>query len=257
MDLGLSGKKAIVTGATKGIGRAIAELFADEGADVAICARTAADVDATVAALAAKGVAATGAAVEIGDPGGDGNGLKAWIDTVAETLGGVDLLVANVSAMAVTPDADAWRRSVDVDILGTVNTVAAALPHLRRSAAGAIVVISSVSAVEIARGATPYTAVKAALIAYVKGLSRELAPAGIRANTVSPGTIYFEDGVWHRNQRNAPEIYQSALARNPMGRMGRPEEVANAAVFLASPAASFITGTNLIVDGALTQRIQF
>ena len=157
MDLGLSGKRAIVTGATKGIGRAIAELFADEGADVAICARTAADVDATVAALAAKGVAATGAAVDIG---ADGDGLKAWIDAVARTLGGVDLLVANVSAMAVTPDADAWRRSVDVDILGTVNTVDAALPHLRRSAAGAIVVISSVSAVEIARGATPYTAVR-------------------------------------------------------------------------------------------------
>ncbi len=111
MDLGLSGKKAIVTGATKGIGRAIAELFADEGADVAICARTAADVDATVAALAAKGVTATGAAVDIGH----GNQLRAWIDTAAETLGGVDLLVANVSAMAVTPDADAWRRSVDVD----------------------------------------------------------------------------------------------------------------------------------------------
>ena len=253
MDLGLQGKKAIVTGGTKGIGRAIAELLAQEGADVGICARTEADVLATVDALSGAGVNATGAAVDVGD----GDGLKSWIAAAADVLGGIDVVVANVSAMSVTPDDESWRRSVDLDIIGTVNTVNGALPHLRQSEAGAIVVISSVSAVEISRGATPYAAVKAALIAYVKGLSRDLAPDGVRANAVSPGTIYFEGGVWHRNQQHAPDVYQAALARNPLGRMGRPEEVANAAVFLASPAASFVTGTNLIVDGALTQRIQF
>ncbi len=253
MDLGLAGKKAIITGGTKGIGRAIADLLAQEGADVGICARHEGEVDQAVAALAAKGVNATGAAVDVAD----GDGLKSWIEAAAEVLGGIDLLVANVSAMAVVSNPDAWRRSVDLDILGTVNTVGAALPHLRRSDAGAIVAISSVAGVEAIRGASPYTAVKAAMIAYVKGLSRELAPAGIRANAVSPGTIFFEGGVWHRRQQNEPDFYNAALAQNPMGRMGSAEEVANAAVFLLSPKASFVTGTNLIVDGAITQRIQF
>lgn len=253
MDLGLAGKKAIITGGTKGIGRAIADLLADEGVDVGICARHVADVDQTVKALSAKGVNATGAAVDVAD----GDGLKAWIDAAAEVLGGIDLLVANVSAMAVGPSADAWRRSVDIDILGTVNTVDGALPHLRRSDAGSIVAISSVAGVEAIRGASPYTAVKAAMIAYCKGLARELAPAGIRTNVVSPGTIFFEGGVWHRRQQNEREFYDTALAQNPMGRMGSAEEVANAAVFLLSSAASFVTGTNLIVDGAITQRIQF
>ena len=253
MDLGLAGKKAIITGGTKGIGRAIADLLADEGADVGICARHEGEVDAAVAALAAKGVNATGAAVDVAD----GDGLISWIEAAAGVLGGIDLVVANVSAMAVVSNPDAWRRSVDLDILGTVNTVGAALPHLRRSEAGSIVAISSVAGVEAIRGASPYTAVKAAMIAYVKGLSRELAPAGIRANAVSPGTIFFEGGVWHRRQKNEPDFYQAALAQNPMGRMGSAEEVANAAVFLLSPRASFVTGTNLIVDGAITQRIQF
>jgi len=141
--------------------------------------------------------------------------------------------------------------------MGTFHTVQAAMPHLERSDAGAILAISSVAALEFFGGARPYNSVKAALINYISNLSIELAPKGIRANTVSPGTIYFDGGVWQQRERDEPEVFKMALARNPMGRMGGPDEVAKAAVFLASPAAGFISGTNLIVDGALTQGVQY
>jgi 3-oxoacyl-[acyl-carrier protein] reductase len=131
------------------------------------------------------------------------------------------------------------------------------MPALEKSDAGAIVAISSIAAVESSGSVRPYNAVKAAVIAYVSNLAGALASRNIRANCVSPGTIYFEGGVWHQRELDAPEIYKGALAGNPMGRMGSAEEVANAVVFLASPAASFVTGTNLIVDGAFTNRVQF
>jgi NAD(P)-dependent dehydrogenase (short-subunit alcohol dehydrogenase family) len=183
--------------------------------------------------------------------------LRAFIARAADELGGLDILVPNVSAMGTAPGEESWRAGMEVDILGTVRSVEAALPYLERSGAGAIVAISSVAAVTAFGGVRPYNAVKAALIAYIAALSVELAPKGIRANTVSPGTIYFEGGVWHQREREAPDFFKSALGRNPMGRMGTPQEVANAVAFLASPAASFVTGTNLIVDGALSRRVQF
>ena len=254
MDLGLKGKKAVVTGGTRGIGRAIADLLADEGADVAICARNPAEVEAAASALSAKGVTATGGVVDVADS----TALDQWMTAAADTLGGIDIVVPNVSALAGGGDRDAWRRSLDVDIMGTVHTVEAALPYLEKSDAGSIVVISSVSGLEIlGPDIRPYNTVKAGLIAYVSNVSTLLARKGIRANTVSPGTIFFEGGVWDQRRINVPDVYKWALSRNPMGRMGTPEEVARAAVFLASPAASFITGTNLVVDGAITQRIQF
>jgi NAD(P)-dependent dehydrogenase (short-subunit alcohol dehydrogenase family) len=253
MNLGLSGKRAIVTGGTRGIGLRIAETLAGEGCAVAICARNATAVEETVAALERRGVRATGAAVDVADTAG----LRDWIARAATELGGLDILVPNVSALGTAPGEESWRAGMEIDILGTVRAVEAALPHLERSDAGSIVAISSVAAVTVFGGVRPYNAVKAALIAYMAALSAELAPKGIRANTVSPGTIYFEGGVWHKREREVPQVFQMALERNPMGRMGTPEEVANAAVFLASPAARFITGTNLIVDGGLSRRVQF
>ncbi len=249
MDLGLKGKKSLVTGGTRGIGRAIAERLAMEGADVAVCARNAEEVAQTVTALQGMGVQAMGASVDVGDQAA----LKAWIDAAAGEMGGLDVLVANVSAMG---DAD-WRGSFEIDVLGSINTAEAALPHLEKSEAGAIVAISSVSALQFFGGVRPYNTMKAALINYMSNLAHELAPRGVRVNTVSPGTIYFEGGVWHTRELEAPEISKGALGMNPMGRMGTPEEVANATVFLCSPLASFITGTNLLVDGALTQGVQY
>lgn len=252
MDLGLKGLRAVVSGGTKGIGRAIAETLAAEGADVAICSRNADEVKATVAGLAAKGVRATGRAVDVAD----GPALQAWIRDVAAEFGGLDIVVANVSALAIASDEAGWKSGFDVDLMGSVRMVDAAMPFLEKSKAGSIVTISSVSGREIDFAAGPYGAFKAALIHYTQGLAYNLAGKGIRANTVSPGNTYFEGGVWNKIKDGNPELYRTALGMNPTGRMGTPQEMANAAVFLSSPAASFITGTNLVVDGALTKGVQ-
>jgi len=253
MDLGLKGKKAIVTGGTRGIGRAIAETFAREGADVAVCARNAEQVDETVAALQGMGVNAYGATADVSDAAA----ISQWITEAAGQLGGIDALVANVSALAGDSGEAAWRAAFEVDMLGSINTIDAAIPFLEKSEAGAIVSISSVSALQYFGGVRAYNSIKAALINHVSNVAHQLAPKGIRANTVSPGTVYFKGGVWHDRELQQPEFFQAALKMNPMGRMCTPEEVANATVFLASPAASFISGTNLVVDGALMQGVQY
>jgi len=250
MDLGLTGKKVLVTGGTKGIGCAIADLFVAEGAIVSICARNATEVEATVAAL---GHGAFGRAVDVVDAAA----VTAWVAASAEALGGIDIVVPNVSALAVQRDTAAWKAGFETDIMGTVSVVDAAMPWLEKSDAASIVIISSVSGREIDFASGPYGAFKAALIHYAQGLAFHLAGKGIRANTVSPGNTYFPGGVWEKVERTMPELFTQAMALNPTGRMGKPEEMARAAVFLASPAASFITGTNLVVDGALTRGVQF
>jgi NAD(P)-dependent dehydrogenase (short-subunit alcohol dehydrogenase family) len=253
MDLGLKGKKALVTGGTRGIGRAIVEQLADEGCDVALCARSAGPVAEAVAALEQKGVKAAGSAIDVSDL----EWLKRWIGEAAATLGGIDIFVANVSALAQGMDEESWRRGFEIDVMATVFGCEAALPYLEESGAGAIVVVGSTAMAEIYGPNRSYAAVKAAIVPYVKGLARNLAPKNVRANLVSPGNVYFKDGVWGTVERNNPDFFKSMIVRNPMGRMGTPQEVANAVAFLASPRASFITGTNLIIDGALTQRVQF
>ena len=253
MDLGLKGKRAIVTGATRGIGRSIADLLADEGCDVGICARSDDPVKEAVADLGKKGVNATGGALDVGD----GPALRQWVAEAAQALGGLDIFIANVSALARGYGEEDWRQSFEIDLLGTIHGVEAALPSIEKSDAGSIVIIGTTAALEISRGARPYGAMKAALLNYVKGLARANAPKGIRVNAVSPGNVYFKGGVWEMVENADPGFFAASLAENPLGRMGRPEEVANAAVFLASPRASFITGTDLVVDGAMTRRVQF
>jgi 3-oxoacyl-[acyl-carrier protein] reductase len=248
MDLGLKGKRVAVTGGSKGIGRAIALGFAAEGADVSICARKKEDVAAAVAALTAKGVKAFGQPLDVAD----GQALKAWIEAGAAELGGLDALVCNVSALAVGDNAESWDKSFRTDMMHTVNAVAAAVPFLEKSSSASIVLISSVSGFEVDFAAGSYGAIKAALIHYAKGLSRQLVAKGIRVNCVSPGNTYFDGGIWQTIEKNVPDLFASTLKANPTGRFGTPAEVANAVVFLSSPAASRISGTNLVVDGALT-----
>ena len=253
MDLGLRGLKAIVTGGTKGIGRAIVETLAGEGADVAFCARNADDVAHMTHHVRARGVRAFGSVADVAD----GSALKAWAGEAVTALGGVDVVIANVSALAIGADEESWKRGFETDMMGAVRLVDAVLPALEASAAASIVTISSVSGREIDFAAGPYGAFKAALIHYTQGLAYQLAAKNIRANSVSPGNTYFEGGVWHQTKEGNPTLYKAAMDLNPTGRMGTPQEMANAAVFLASPAASFITGTNLVVDGALTRGVQF
>jgi len=252
MDLGLKGLKAIVTGGTRGIGRAIADTLAAEGCDVAICARNEQAVQDAVAELKKTGVKATGAAVDVAD----GDALKGWITSAAGELGGLDILVSNVSAFATGGDDGSWKASFDVDLMGTVHAVQAATPMLVESEHGSIVVTGSANAIE-AKDLQPYGTMKAALLHVVGGLSYQLAKQGVRANTVTPGPVFFEGGVWDRVKKQAPQYYDSMLENCPTGRMSTPQEIANAAVFLASPAASHISGTNLIVDGAMIVRAQF
>ena len=257
MDLGLRGKRAIVTGATRGISRAIADAFADEGCNVGVCARDQASVAATVDALAKKGIEASGQALDVAN----GAVLKAWIEAVGRKPGGLDILVSNVSAMGGLGGDEGWRRYFETDLLGTVHAVEAATPFLEQSGAGAIVVIASIAAIEVGHDVFPdgflqgYGAMKAALTNYAAEISRTLGPKGIRANTVSPGPIYFPGGVWHKREQEGNPMYRKALAHPQLGRLGQPEDVARAVVFLASPAACHISGANLVIDGAFTRRV--
>jgi NAD(P)-dependent dehydrogenase (short-subunit alcohol dehydrogenase family) len=253
MDLGLRGRRALVTGSTKGIGRAIVDVFASEGADVAVCARTPEEVDTCVAELASTGVRAIGRAVDVGD----GEKLSSWVVDAAEQLGGLDIVVANVSALAIPDSEENWRTTFEVDLMHTVRLVEAAMPYLERSDGGSIVAVSSVSGREIDFTAGPYGTFKAALIHYTQGLAYQLAGKGIRANTVSPGNTYFPGGVWANIEQGDPDLFNHALGLNPTGRMAKPEEIAKAVVFAASPAVPFMTGTNIVVDGALTRGVQF
>jgi 3-oxoacyl-[acyl-carrier protein] reductase len=253
MDLGLKGLRALVTGGTRGIGRAIVETLADEGAAVAFCARTTADVARAAKEMTARGGMVTGRCVDVADEAG----VRQWVGDTAAELGGLDIVVANVSALAIPDEEANWRASFDVDMMGTVHLVNAALPHLERSEAASIVTISSVSGREVDFAAGPYATMKAAIIHYTQGLAYQLAAKNIRANSLSPGNTYFPGGVWENIEQNNPELFATALGLNPTGRMARPEEIARAAVFLASPAASFVTGANLLVDGALTRGVQF
>ena len=252
MDLKLKGSSALVTGGTKGIGRAIADAFADEGCNVSICARNADEVEAAVAQLSAKGVKAFGQAVDVGDA----DAFQAWIDGSADALGGIDCIISNVSGGGAKGE-DAWRRHLEYDMLGAVRMVEGALPHLEKSDHGSVVFISTTAALEKFIAAGPYNALKAALLNYSGALSQDLAPKGIRVNAVSPGPIFIEGGSWDNIKQNVTPLYEATLADIPMGRMGTAAEVAAQTVFLASPLSGFTTGTNVVIDGGITKRIQY
>jgi 3-oxoacyl-[acyl-carrier protein] reductase len=257
MDLGLKGRKAIVTGATQGIGLCIAQTLAREGADVAICARTAANVERTVKELKALGVNAIGDAVDVTDKDGYVN----WIRSAAERLGGLDIFVSNTTGTPTIVGEKGWEAGFGADVMAAVRGCETALPFLKRSKSSAIVLIASISGVMSkalrAPGILAYGSMKAALIAYGAQLSKEVAKDGVRVNAVSPGPIYFENGAWDQIRQHAPAMYDDALAHCVIGRLGTPEDIASAVAFLASPRSGFTVGQNLHVDGGYMEHIAF
>ena len=244
MDLGLRGKKAVITGGSRGIGRAIAEDLATEGVSIGLCARNAEGLQEAEAALKAKGVAVFSKAVDIMQV----EEYKAFITEAAETLGGLDIFVHNVSAM-VGQGEEAWERSFQMDMMGAVRGVEAAQPFLEKSESGCVILIGTTAAIENFGPPNPYSAQKAALLAYTNDLGQALARKGIRANTISPGSIYFEGGAWDRVEKNMPEYFEQVRKSIPFGRFGKPEEISRVVTFMASPMASWVTGTNIIDDG--------
>lgn len=253
MDLGLKGKKAILAGASKGIGRATAEALAGEGCDVAICARGAEGVQATVDSLKSKGVKAFGDSVDMKDAGA----YAAWVEKAAGQLGGCDIFISFASAGGGPASEDTWKATFDLDLMATYRGVQAALPHLEKSKSGSIVAVSSTAALEDFFGPQAYNAMKAAVINYAAALSQQLAPKGIRVNTVSPGPIFIEGGSWDMIKTHMTPLYEQTLKNVPMGRLGTGEEVAKAIAFIASPACPFMVGTNVVIDGGITRRVQY
>jgi NAD(P)-dependent dehydrogenase (short-subunit alcohol dehydrogenase family) len=253
MDLGLRGKKAIVTGATKGIGRQIVELLAAEGCDVALCARSEDEVDEAVRSLKGRGVTVVGGAVNVRD----GDAYKAWLEKAVAELGGCDIFVPNVSAGGGMDSEKNWWKNFEVDVLHTVRGCETLMPHLEKSGHGSIVMISSTNAVETFYVPMAYNAMKAALITYSKQLSQFVGRKNVRVNTVCPGPIYFEGGAWEMIKSTNQKMYDATLRAMPNGRFGTPEEIARVVAFLASPAASIITGANVVADNGYTKRVQF
>jgi NAD(P)-dependent dehydrogenase (short-subunit alcohol dehydrogenase family) len=257
MDLKLKGRKALVTGATRGIGLRIARRLADEGMDVGICARSEDAIAPVLEELRGRGVNTVGAAVDVTD----GSANTDWIESSAEMLGGLDVFVSNVSMGPTSGGEEGWRGLFEADMLGAVRGVETALPWLRKSQAASVVLIASISGLMskplMAPGILAYGSMKAALIAYGAQISRQLAPEGIRVNSVSPGPIYFEGGPWDYIKQNLPDAYDDALRHCVVGRLGTPEEVAAAVAFLASPLSGFTTGQNLHVDGGYMNHIAF
>ena len=253
MDLGLEGKTVLVTGGTKGIGRAIVQAFVDESATVAFCARNPEDVRAAESFFTGGGATVRGSVVDAGDA----SAIRSWVDEAAKNFGTIDAAVANASALAVADEPESWEASFRVDLMGTVNLCQATVPHLERSSVKSLVALSSVSGREASFSSGPYGTMKSAIISYMAGLALSLANKGIRANTVSPGHTYIEGGTWQEHERDNPELFSHAMGLNPTGRMGTAEEVASGVVFLSSPRASRISGTNLVIDGAMTRGIQF
>lgn len=244
MNIDFTGRKAIVCGGSRGIGRAIALGLAAGGADVSICARGAETLERTRAELAAHGRKAHAAPVDLADAAA----IKAYVAEAASALGGIDVLVNNASAFGSADDEAAWVSSLAVDMLAIVHATQAALPFLIESK-GSVVNTSSISALRAAARQPPYGAIKAAVIHYTNTQAAMYAGSGVRVNGIAPGSIEFPGGVWDRRKSDNPKLYGSVLRSIPFGRLGTPEEVANVALFLASPLASWVTGQTIVVDG--------
>jgi 3-oxoacyl-[acyl-carrier protein] reductase len=252
MDLGLKGKKVILTGGSRGIGRSSLEIFAAEGCDVAFFSRNQAQVDETATALRKHGRKVFGSTFDLNHA----DGYPAWLERAADQLGGCDIFVPGASSSGSQLTGD-WQKSFEFDLLGTVRGCETLQPFLEKSGAGSVVIMSSTAAVETFIVPQAFNAIKAALVTYGKQLSQAWGPKGIRINCVMPGPISFPSGNWEMIKTAAPELYETTLKQFALGRFGEPQDVARTVVFLASSASAYTTGTTVVIDGGYTKRVQF
>lgn len=251
MDLGLNGKKALVTGSTKGIGRAVVEALLAEGASVALCARTSEDVDAAVAELSSQGTVVGGVADTA-----DNDSLTGWINSSSESLGGIDVYVHNTSAGPARKPED-WANNFNVDLMSLVNGVGAATEALADGGGSVISIGTTAAAEHFASGSNSYSAFKAAMTNWTLGQAQVLGAKGIRCNVVSPGPIMIEGGAWDRIRQGMAEFYEATQASHPGGEMGTAQDVANVVAFLAGDVSKHVNGTNITVDGGFLKRVNY
>ena len=244
MNIDFTGKKAVICGGSRGIGRAMALGFAAAGADVSICARGAEALEATRREVAALGRVAHAGSADLTEK----SAIDAYIASAAAALGGIDILINNASAFGSSDDEDGWMSSMAIDMMAIVHATHAALPFLK-AGKGSIINTSSISALRSAARQPPYGAIKAAVIHYTNTQAAMYARDGIRVNGIAPGSIEFPGGVWDRRKTENPPLYNAVLRSIPFGRLGLPQEIANVAMFLASPLASWVTGQTIVVDG--------
>nr|KAJ9617502.1 hypothetical protein H2204_013764 [Knufia peltigerae] len=243
--LDFSGRRVLIAGGSKGIGRELALAFAGAGAQVSVCARGQTGLDALQADARAQGTQLHTFAADLGDLGRIG----VWLQAAADTLGGIDVLVNNATGYGMADDEDGWAASLQIDLMAAVRASRLALPWLRASSDACILNLSSIAAQQPRPGGAPYAAAKAALSHYTTSQALALAPDRIRVNAIAPGSIEFADGLWDRRRVEDPALYHGTLAKIPFGRFGQPREIADAALFLCSPLARWITGHVLNVDG--------
>ena len=239
-----AGRQGLVAGGSRGIGRSIALGFAQAGANVSICARDPAALEATRAEIAALGVTAHAVSADLGVA----DQVTGWVEQAATALGGVDVLVNNASGFGAKDTEEDWARGLNVDVMATVRASRAAAPFLK-AARGSIVNVSSISGYRPSLRTPAYAAVKALLVNYTSSQAAAFGPDGVRVNAVAPGSIEFPGGSWEKRRTSDPDLYNRVLTAIPFGRLGTPEEIAEVALFLASPAARWVTGQTIIVDG--------
>jgi 3-oxoacyl-[acyl-carrier protein] reductase len=245
MDTQLTGRRAVITGGSRGIGLAIANALVAEGVNISICGRGAETLEAARAELECYGTTVHAAVCDVAD----GAAIERYVADAAAALGGIDILVNNASGFGAGDSEEGWTTSINVDLLGTVRTTRAARPWLEQSDQASVIHIASIAGQAASARTAAYGAVKAAIIQYTQSQAADMASQRIRVNAIAPGSIDFPGGLWQQRKADNPALYDATLASIPFGRFGRPQEIANTAVFLASPLASWITGQTLAVDG--------